>query len=98
MQSSLPQSIKVLLWDTDLESISLTKNFQFVIERILEYGDLPDIKWMETTFSHEQIIQTLKDSRRISVKSGNFFAWKYKLPQETLQCLQQPYQNKQDRF
>ena len=98
MESVIPQSVQLLLWDVDPAKVSLVENFKFVIERILEYGDLPEIKWMETTFSPEQITRTLTESKRISAKSGNFFAWKYHLAKSTLLCLQQPYTNKQDRF
>jgi hypothetical protein len=98
MQNDIPQPVKVLLWDVNPETISLSDSSQFIIERILEYGDLAEIKWMESTFSRKQIIETLMTSKRISSKSGNFFALKYNLEKETLLCLQQPFTNKQDRF
>lgn len=98
MQTVIPQSVKSLLWDIDPDNISVIDSYRFVIERILEYGDFPEIGWMETTFTQAQIEDTLKTSRRISAKSGNFFAIKYQLPKETLLCIQQPFINKQDRF
>jgi len=98
MAQEIPQSVKLLLWDINPESVDLDKHATFIIERVIEYGDFPEIKWMEATFTREQLVTTLVQSRRISAKSGNFFAWKYNLNKEILQCLQNPYTNKQDRF
>ena len=58
MQNDIPQTVKDLLWDVNPETISLKDNFRFIIERVLEYGDLAEIKWMESTFTRNQIIDT----------------------------------------
>lgn len=90
--------VEKLLWDVDLNKLSLTNHYIFIIERILEFGDFPEVRWMFKNYSKEQIITVLKQSKRISPKSGNFFANYLNIPKEELQCMKEPFTNKQDRF
>lgn len=98
MKAIIPQSVRVLLWDVNTKDISSSKHYKFIIERILEYGDIEEIKWMKSVYSKDQVIDTLKNSRRISEKSGNFWGLIYNLNSEELLCLRKPYTQKQNRF
>jgi len=35
---------KTLFWDVDLEALSIEKDWFFIIERVLEFGDIQDLK------------------------------------------------------
>ena len=59
-------SKKSLFWDVDREKLSPEKDWYFIIERILEFGDIDDVIWMELTFSRDKITETLKKSRILS--------------------------------
>ncbi len=96
--SIIPPNVWVLLWDVDRSKLSLSQHFKYIIERILEYGDIAEVKWMETHFSRTNIVDTLKHSKRISAKSGNFFRLIYDIPREDLECLRKPYMTRQERF
>ena len=60
MKTNIPSKIKSLLWDIDISTIDLDKHYKFIIERVIEYGDIEEVKWMQSTFSKDQIIETLK--------------------------------------
>jgi hypothetical protein len=98
MKQKIPENIKILLWDIRKDQILLGEHYQFIIERIMEYGDVGDIKWMESTFSKDKIIKTLKRSKRLSAKTANYFAIKYKISKSEIQCMIKPYTKKQERF
>lgn len=57
---------KSLFWDIDREKLSLGKDWYFIIERILEYGDIDDVLWMESAFPRDKIAETIKKSRTLS--------------------------------
>ncbi len=94
----IPHYVTQYLWDADLNQLDLEANKQFVIERILEYGDEPAVNWMQAHYEQDEIIQVLKTSRRISAKTGQFYALLYQLDPSTLRCLTQPFTQKQNRF
>ncbi len=91
MQSPLPKTFSKYFWDTRLDSISLDKNATYIIERLLELGDIEELEWINKNYSKEQIINTLRNSRRISPKTGNFFSLYYGIPKETLACMKKRF-------
>ena len=94
----MPPHIASYLWDVPLDKLNLVKASKFVIERVLEYGNTEDVVWLEKTYGKELIIKTISESLRISAKTGNYFALRYKLDDSVLTCLRAPYIQKQHRF
>jgi len=81
-----------LFWDADPKSIDVKKNARYVIERILEYGNENDVRWMFKNFELLQIKDILSESRNISRKSANFWSLILGLPPQKLLCLKKSYQ------
>lgn len=63
---------KSLFCDIDREKLSLGKDWYFIIERILEYGDIDDVLWMESAFPRDKIAETIKKSRTLSNKTLSY--------------------------
>jgi len=91
MQEVLPTDFKRYFWDTDVNKLSIEKNRNYIIERLLELGDIKELKWLNETYPKEDIIDTLKSSTRISPKTGNFFALYYQVPKDTLVCMKKRF-------
>jgi hypothetical protein len=98
MSSAIPRNVKILLWDTNESDISLKKHSQYIIERVLEYGDIDEILWLKGIYDIEQIQKVLCESKRISPETGNFFSLLYNIPRESMRCIQKPFMNRQERF
>lgn len=62
----------------------------FVVERLLEYGDLPAVRWLLAIFSPQEIIRVLQTSRRLSPFSANFWALYFDVEKENVLCLSTP--------
>jgi hypothetical protein len=63
---------KSLFWDVDPYSLSPKIHWFFIIERILEFGDIDDLRWMKQNFTPEQIRYTAQKSRVLTQKSLAF--------------------------
>jgi hypothetical protein len=98
MKIAIPSTIKPLLWDIKSEEGIDIRYSSFVIERVLELGDVKQYNWLKKEFSEKEIVNTLKSSKRISAKSANYFSLVYKIPKDAIQCLAKPYTQKQNRF
>ena len=96
--SSIPASIAPYLWDTPIDDLSYDKHYAFIIERVLEYGDMEALIWLNETFDIGKIKEVLCTSKRISARTGNFYARIYQVDHTDLTCLQKPYIQKQNRF
>ncbi|MBI5205839.1 MAG: hypothetical protein HZA11_13075 [Nitrospirae bacterium] len=60
---------KSLFWDVDRNRLSPDKDWFFIVERILEFGDIDDLVWLKETFSKEKIKNTVQKSRILSDKT-----------------------------
>jgi len=69
----VPERFNVLFWDTDPANISLRKNARYVIERVLEYGGIDAVNWLQRVYSTTKIMDAMAESAIVSDKSGNFW-------------------------
>jgi len=71
---SIPERFRFLFWDTNPGKIHLKGNARYVIERVLEFGGLGAVEWLQRVYPVQTILDVLTLSRNISEKSRNF--WK----------------------
>ena len=54
---------KSLFWDVDPSTIDLDKNARYVIERVLDFGNDAEVRWMWNMYPQERIREVLTHSR-----------------------------------
>ncbi len=69
----LPKELYKYFWDVDPGKIDLHKHARYIIERILEYGDLESFWWLQKKYEEEIIVDVCRTSRSVSDKSKNFW-------------------------
>lgn len=69
----IPKSFKKYFWDTNLAKINLKKNQTYVIERLLEYGDIAAYRWLTKNFPRATLKKIAKTSRQLGPKTKNFW-------------------------
>ncbi len=83
-----------LFWDVD--RLSTKKNSRFIIERILNFGDIEDFVWAKKEYGSERIKEVLKTSRQLTAKSLYFWCDFFNL--KTTECLSKQLKNKPSAF
>jgi uncharacterized protein DUF6922 len=63
-----------LFWDADPNSIDPRRHARYIIERILDFGDEREVRWMAQTYSRRRIKSTIARSRVLHEKSRSL--WK----------------------
>jgi len=63
---------KSLFWDVEPDRLSPESDWFFIIERILEFGDIDDLRWMKKKFTAEQIKHTVEKSRILTPRCISF--------------------------
>lgn len=66
-----------LFWDVDPKTIDPKKHARYIIERILDLGDLNETKWLVHYYSPLLIKETLHHSRVIHDKSKSLWRLLY---------------------
>lgn len=72
-EKSVPEEFRYLFWDVDPKGIDLKKNARYIIERVLEFGGLDALRWVQRLYPTRLIIETLEASRKITPESKNFW-------------------------
>jgi len=83
----LPEFTHPFFWDVEVSIIDPVRNYYFVIERLLEYGNDDAIKWVMSFFRDEQVQEVVKNSRKISRKTASLWQNYFGLPKEDIHCL-----------
>lgn len=73
----IPECLRSLFWDTNLDDFDPLAFPTYTIARILEYGDQDAVAWLRKTFSETQIVNVVRAERRLSRRSANFWALVY---------------------
>ena len=71
--ASIPARFRTLFWDTSLDNVNLKSHGRYVMEKVLEFGDLDAFEWLRDVYPGWQIKETLLLSRTLSEKSRNFW-------------------------
>jgi len=93
-EDRLPECAYRYFWDIDPSRLDVGEYPRYVIERLLEYGDLPSLRWMERRFSREEIVEVLKTSRQLSARSANFWALYFGIGREEVRCLSKQFRSR----
>jgi len=70
--NKLPKEFKRYFWDVDFNKLSLKKHLRFILERVMNFGDLRALRWL-LRFPKKQIMAVVNDSREIDAKTRNFW-------------------------
>ena len=65
---------KSLFWDVDPATIDLEKNARYVIERVLNFGDTEEVRWIFKKYGRKYITGVFNGcAERLTPKSSNFW-------------------------
>lgn len=73
-----------LFWDVDISEIDLSAHAQWVVERVLEYGDFNDVQALILSFGRSGFLDIVSRARFSSRKTMRF--WETMLKQEGVSC------------
>lgn len=90
----LPKFLQPYFWDVNFQELELKKYSQFILTRILNYGDEKAIKWAKKQFSKNEIKKVITSSRSLDRKSFNFWSLIFGFNKICLKKLSQVGQSK----
>jgi hypothetical protein len=78
-----------LFWDVNLQELDEKKHSDFIIQRILEKGDLDDLQWAIDSYGRDSVKNVFgKNSAKMDRKSQNFWCLYFNI--DKAQCIQKP--------
>jgi hypothetical protein len=84
----LPAEWSKYFWDVDWGQIDGVGKSAFVINRMLQWGRVEDLLFLEEIYGQDAIKLVIKKAPDLSMKQANFLALSYNLKREEVRCLQ----------
>ena len=75
-----------IFWDVERNSIDLASNAPFVIQRVLEYGQIGDWKLLLGYYGLEEIVKVTKRLRTLEPRALSFISTVSQTPVEQFRC------------
>lgn len=91
MKSKLPEFLRPYFWDVVFEELEIKTHASLVIKRVLDRGNLSDIRWLIKTYGKNAIKKTVTETKDLARPTGNFWADIFDLDKSQVRCLQKPY-------
>lgn len=89
--TQLPEFLRPYFWDVTFEELEVKKHAFFVIKRVLDRGNLSDIRWLLKTYGKDEIKKIVMRTKDLARPTGNFWADILGLDKRQVPCLQKPY-------
>lgn len=86
----IPPVFNKYFWDVDVKNIY--RKPLFVVQRLLDKGDIESASWVLKNFDKKTIKKALTDLRDFSPKVAYFWKLFLNIPEDEMVCLQKPYQ------
>ncbi len=58
-----------LFWDTDPNKIDADRNAPYIIERIMDFGNDEEVRWMRKQYPRQLLAQVCKNSKQLHKSS-----------------------------
>lgn len=91
LPTSLDPALYQFFWDVDAVTLNPSEHPSYVINRLLDKGDVAAARWVLKNFPREMVIETLKTRRDFSPWNGVFWSKYLGIPREEVRCLQPSY-------
>ena len=62
-----------LFWDTDPGKIDTEKNAEYIIERILDFGNDQEVSWLRKFYGTNLIRKVVENPRRLNPRTKNLW-------------------------
>jgi len=72
------------------DDVEIDLHRAYIIRRIMDMGNMDDVKWMLKTYSPEEIVEVVKKSRGLSRRSAWFWVHYFQVSPEEVECLKRP--------
>ena len=53
----IPKKLQPILWSTDVRLLDIEKHKRYIINQVLIYGTMDEIRWLFATYSKEEVVR-----------------------------------------
>lgn len=88
----IPQHIAQYFWDADISAADLNKRSEYIISRLLNFGDEKAIRWIHGKYSYDEIVSALRNAVDLHQKAARYWSLFYGVNPQEVRCLSLDFQ------
>lgn len=88
--SDIPEEVRSLFWDADIDEGVIARSPAYIIERVLEEGSPLAIRWLRRRYGDGTIGDVVRRSKRLSRRTANYWGLFLRIPTAEIECLNRP--------
>lgn len=86
MATSIESFSEYLFWDVNRDDVDPEKNAPFLVQRVLEYGQLSDWDLLNALYGLDKITEIAKNLRSLDPRALSFISVISSIPKEQFRC------------
>lgn len=79
MREKIPDYIQKLFWDVKKEDLEINRHADFIIRRVLDFGNVKALNWLRKTYPPFRIQEVIKKKRGLAPKTLTFWTEYFKI-------------------
>ncbi|OGG13414.1 hypothetical protein A3D77_04940 [Candidatus Gottesmanbacteria bacterium RIFCSPHIGHO2_02_FULL_39_11] len=91
LPTKLPREFHRFFWDVEASQVNPSKLPYYVVNRLLDKGNLDAARWVLSSFPKETIVETFRKVKDFSPWNGVFWANYLEIPRKEVRCLDPSY-------
>lgn len=81
-----PPFSRAIFWETDYDTIDWENKAQYVIERVVMYGNMEDWRLLRTYYGIDKIKSAVLNARDLDPKTMSFMSLLFNVPLSEFRC------------
>lgn len=86
MKKENPVFDKRIFWDVDMGSLDYEKNAAWIIVRVFERGDIPEIRQLRRYYGDNIIKKEIVKAKYIEIETLQYLSALYQIPKQKFRC------------
>ena len=71
----IPPALRKFFWDADFAKLTFPDHQNYVLGKLMEYGDIASIKWIISTFDRGTISRYLETKGKVALDKKSYLFW-----------------------
>jgi len=65
-----------MFWDVDFDGLEVERHANFLLARVLEFGDMPAVRWLLATYGEDDIHRFFRDVGHPELSARTIAFWR----------------------
>jgi hypothetical protein len=97
-QFTVPNEFSHYFWDASIDSISIVTHTRYIIERLLNEGDVRSLRWVIQRFGMDAIKQVVCEARGLNRLTARFWQRYFGLREDEMRCFSTSWMSNESMF